>query len=77
VGLSYGIASGALKGKMKPCQLAARHSRAIAGGPILSARACRPGNTKGRPKASRNLRAPLSPSHPVPWTEEQERVCPL
>jgi hypothetical protein len=43
VGLSYGIASGALslfftvsrfwKGKMKPCQLAAHHSRAIAGGP--------------------------------------------
>ena len=43
MGLSYGIASGALslfftvsrfwKGKMKPCQLAAHHSRAIAGGP--------------------------------------------
>jgi hypothetical protein len=46
VGLSYGIASGALslfftvsrfwKGKMKPCQLAAHHSRAIAGGQCLS-----------------------------------------
>ena len=57
MGLSYGIASGALslfftvsrfwKGKMKPCQLAAHHSRAIAGGPNPPPVSCSHKSTEG------------------------------
>jgi hypothetical protein len=71
VGLSYGIASGAPKGKMKPCQLAARHSRAIAGGPNPLG-ACLPTrHTKGRRRLPGTSARPFPHPTRSPRTEEQ------